>query len=192
MISAENVKLVVSLLGEFDSQCPLPADVFHAVERITALTAIETVFLKKNQDKIEVLLLSRPGLSEDPYYGDKLNSPGSMLRGSDAPLFVEALGLCDQEVMEETAIYEKPFRRILKCELGIKQFGAKPKFVGTMLYLTSRGLEHVVIFLCVARKEDSPRGAWYNVESLPKNLVEHHHLLIKKATDYFKVLKVKS
>lgn len=187
MLTPEEVMKTVELLGKLDPGSYLPAPVFHALERLAALTAIENVFLRENQGKIEVLLTPRPSLKEDPYYGGQVNSPGSMLRGSDVPSLPDAYNLCDSESMGDTAKYEKVFRRILKDELGVTKFGSKPKLMGTFLYLTPRGLEHVVAHLCTVREEDTPNGTWYCVGSLPENLVKHHReVLIPAAVEFYK------
>lgn len=179
MITAREEELVVEILGKLDPK-ELPPKVFHAVERITALTAIETVFLRKREKQLEVLLLKRS--DNDPYYPGMWHSPGSILRGGDGQ---ELMGGSSDllKLTEFSRIYWKPFVRILFDELG-GWFAQSPKFAGTVLYSTPRGLEHGVVFLCECDREPK-KGTWYSLDRLPENMVAHHHELIRMAVDAF-------
>lgn len=187
MITAREEGLVVEILGKLDPK-ELPAKVFHAVERITALTAIETVFLRKREKQLKVLLLKRS--DNDPYYPGMWHSPGSILRGGDDPERARITGNSFEILKLKGFLinYWKPFLRILDDELGV-WFAQSPKFVGTALYHTLRGLEHAIVFLCECDREPK-EGTWYRLDQLPGNLVAHHHELIRIAVDAFLENKV--
>lgn len=182
MITAKKEDLVVEILGKLDPK-ELPPRLFHAVERITALTAIETVFLRERKGQLEVLLLKRS--DNDLYYPGMWHSPGSILRGDDDPERARITGNSFEILKLKGFLinYWKPFLRILDGELGV-WFAQSPKFVGTMLYATPRGLEHGVVFLCECDREPK-KGTWYSLDRLPENMVAHHHELIRTAVDAF-------
>lgn len=182
MITAREEELVVEILSKLDPK-ELPARVFHAVERITALTAIETVFLRKREGQLEILLLKRS--DNDSYYPGMWSIPGSMLRGGDDPERVRITGNSFEILKLKGFLinYWKPFLRILDDELGV-WFAQSPKFVGTVLYSTPRGFEHGVVFLCECDREPK-EGIWCRLDQLPENMVAHHHELIRMAVDAF-------
>jgi hypothetical protein len=138
------------LVGLLQNSIPgnLSPEVFEAVARVAVYPAVEFIPLRKNYNKVEVLLFQRP--SEDIIWPSMWHTPGTILRPTD-----------------ET--YEDAFTRLMEDELQGTETSL-PIFIGAELSKNHRGrcvlLEHLVIV------EGEPRaGTFFSVDNLPKDFI---------------------
>jgi hypothetical protein len=142
----------------------MSAKAFYAIAQHTVSVAIEAVVLRRRKGRLEVLLFKRP--DDDPFYGGMWHSPGTILRGKDAEG-----GLPGKPVG-----YEKAFDRLARGELKVNFAGHK-KFAGSLFFLSPRGPENCLVFVCRIAGEPV-KGTFYPVDDLPENTVLAHRLSI--------------
>ncbi len=93
---------------------PVFSATVYALARIVTFVPIETVVLRRKDDRIQVLLTRRP--SDDEYYPGMIHIPGTILRASDRRI-------------------EDAFARVQEGEIK-KKFSRKPEFVGFLFIHT--------------------------------------------------------
>lgn len=142
----------------------LPADVFYAVSRLSVLTAAEVVPLRKRGDGgYEVLLTRRP--DDDPYFAGLLHIPGQIYRPGDT-------------------INSRP-AAVVADELANTTTLSTPVLIpGQFIYDYGRG--PVVERIHYVFVSDSSDGDFYDVDSLPSDLLAGHDELIKRVVRYVK------
>lgn len=146
-----------------------PYKVFEQLARLTVLSIIEFVPLRMSQGgKIEVLLLERG--DNAPIWPGEVHTPGTVIRPGDNA--------------QNTYM---AFDRILNDELQGTAF-SNPHFVGSILHESKRGPEHAQVYW-IEPEEPTTAGEWYNVESLPDNLMESQKAFIQAAIDNYKNAK---
>ena len=146
---------------------------YNAVNRITALTAVYPVVLRQRNGKVQVLLTTR----NDLIYQGMVHHPGSMVRWSDQPgNWREARG------------FDAAVERVREKELGGVSFNTFA-FAGSLFHQTPRGAEIAVVFACeLASGKNPSAGEWYDVSSLPANLIEHEFAVNLTAVRKFREL----
>jgi hypothetical protein len=150
----------------------LSRELFEIFQKIIVGIAVEAVFYRKHEGRIQVLLVRRPPKDEDPTYGDRLAVVGTMVRTSDV--------LPPDHPEAHSNPYLRPFERI-KEEVGIAEFGAVPRIVDTRLWAGDRGPVNQIVTLCTVPENLSPRGSWYDADQLPADIVGEHVSLIALA-----------
>ena len=160
---AELVKLLSGLEPGF-----YPYEVFKQFARLNTLSIVEIVPLRFNKSKVEVLLLRRD--EEDEFWPGLLHTPGCVVRSSDI------------RNGKNLAL-----RRVLKDELNDLEVSS-PIFVSHQYRVSERGSESAQIFWVEVFGEYSV-GKFYDIESLPADLVEGQKGFIKESARQFKVIK---
>lgn len=156
----ENLNAIASGLKKLP-QGYIPEPIFNEVARIAALTAIEFVPLRKNNNSIEVLLLRRA--SDDPFWPNMLHTPGTVLRASDMS-------------------FEGAYSRLFKDELN--SLPQPVKFFGNEVLLNNRG--RAIIFKNIIDVTGvSTSGEFYDIKTLPEDILVEHKVMIKEAVDIF-------
>ena len=174
MLDPEEEKEMIRLAGKMGGQWT--PNLYNTFAPKFALTAIETVFLRRSavSGKVEILLIQRP--ATDAHYPNQWHSPGTMLRAVD---FQE-----ETVTGEDIPAYDgfkKAFDRLAQSELGIG-FKTAPRQIMSIFHYTPRGPEVALIFLCELEGEPKA-GRFFAVDHLPENLIEHHHRIIEAAMD---------
>lgn len=147
----------------------LPYPIFEQIARLTTLSIIEFVPLRKSSDgSVEVLLLERG--KDDPIWPGMVHTPGTVIRPGDT----------DSNKF-------KAFERITVDELLNTQL-SDPIMVGTMLHQSRRGWEFAQIYWVEVIGEPEI-GTLFPADDLPENLVESQHGFIKQAVENFLDIK---
>lgn len=159
---------LVELLKELDAGF-LPYDVFVEIARLTVLSIIEFVPLRKNAEgEVYILLLSRG--EDDPIWPNEMHVPGTVIRPTDT----------------EGKMY-LAFDRILKEELkGTKV--SVPHYVGSNLHRSKRGMEQAQIYW-VEVLEEPKVGKFYIADKLPRQLMKSQTNFINLAIQNFRTAK---
>jgi len=139
---------------------PIPHKIFRLIAHRFVLTPVEAVVLRKKDSKIQVLLIKRD--PDDPDWGGQLHSPGTILRANDE---------------DGKRSYSSALRRLEERELKTK-FSKPPILITPWFHRGNRGIENAMIFLCQI-KGDPPVGKFYNIDSLPKNIIKSQVGFIK-------------
>lgn len=143
---------------------PWSAEFYNALAPHVALTAIETVFLRKINGELRVLLTKRP--ANDTHWANMWHSPGTMFRATDVPKQLEVPGN-----------FRMAFDRV-EIEIGCRILYAI--HVGCIPQLTLRDPELGQVFLC--EFADTPKkGDFFPVDQLPSSIIGHHPVLIDAA-----------
>jgi hypothetical protein len=139
----------------------LPGPIFDEIARLATLTAVEFIPLRKNGSSTEVLLIKRS--SDDIFWPDALHTPGTILRATDAS-------------------FEDAYIRLFTDELQCNQIPVT--FIGNELILNNRG--RTVLFKYIVDVTGIlTSGTFYNVNSLPQNILPEHALMIQQAVKQF-------
>ncbi len=147
----------------------LPYEIFVELARIMVLPVIEMVPLRLNAEaKIEVLLI--PRAKDDDIWPGTVHTPGTVIRATDV-----------------VGSKYLPFERIIKDELGGTKI-SKPCYVGSVLHQSRRGVEHSQIFWVEVLGEPLV-GQFYDVSTLPDNLVDSQPRFITEAARNFAKIK---
>lgn len=135
---------VVSILNKWKGG-PLSDQLFTFVSKLTPqISAIITVFRKKG-DKVETLLLPRPG--DDPLWPNMLNLPGKMFRAMDFK-------------REDKNPVNGPLDRIQKDELKVELNKGDIKFAGLAFQNTIRGPIMVLTYTVFVADSFNGNGDW--------------------------------
>ncbi len=155
---------LVALLRELQPGF-LPYDIFVELARLTVLSIIEFVPLRRNAQGItEVLLLARE--ADDPLWPSELHVPGTVIRPTDT----------------QGKIYAA-FERILSEELaGTKT--SSPHHVSNLLHKSKRGTEQAQVFW-VEVLEEPKIGKFYTLNEFPDNVMHSQLDFIKQAAHNF-------
>lgn len=168
-LSATEVNQVTELLSRLDPGF-LPFPIFHQVTRIAATPIVEVVPLRMTSDgNVEVLLLRRP--DDDPVWPSQLHTPGTVVRGSDAP-----------------GSFNSPLRRILSGELNGTTFSSPPTFVRSSLDHSGRGVEVAQIYWIEV--DQASCGVFYDARRLPVDLVVFQAAFIQAAVEDFRAKRM--
>lgn len=143
----------------------LPFEIFLQVARLTTLSIVELVPLRFHEGAVEVLLLPRP--ADDPFWPGMVHNPGTIVRPTD---------------QEDT--YASAFARIFADELpGLLPIGEPTEFE-SYLRQSKRGMENTRVFW-VEVTGTSDSGTFYNISSLPSDLIAGQRSYILRAAQRF-------
>lgn len=162
--TSQLIHLLAALLADQTASRPIPNLVFDALLKVLPQVAIETLFVKRVDDKtptgrLDVLLTQRP--EDDPNFPGQWHSPGSFIRRREQ-------------------LYQV-FKRILTRELGgtATILCARP-LVPINFFNEPRG--HTISWPWIIELEGNPEhGRWFPIDQLPRNLVKTHEQLIPVA-----------
>lgn len=162
-MSDEDIKLVADRLNGLSSDY-LPEPIFRAVARLSVLTAIEFIPLRRVGDNIEVLLFPRP--DDDPHWRGALHTPGTILRPSDNS-------------------FDNAFTRLFTDEL---QTPVLPTlFLQNEFIKNNRGrlvtFEYIVDVSSVT--SFNPEAVFYSVDSLPDTFLPEQQIMVRDALELF-------
>lgn len=139
----------------------IPEPVFSEVARIAVLSAVEFIPFRKNKGAVEVLLFRRS--PDDQFWPNALHTPGTVIRASDST-------------------FEDVFNRLFDEELYSQTLPVA--FIGNELTLNNRG--RAILFKYIIDVTNIPTaGTFYNINSLPEDLLLEHKEMIKDAAVHF-------
>ncbi|MEK7570165.1 MAG: hypothetical protein AAB515_01850 [Patescibacteria group bacterium] len=153
-------QLAMGELAAINSRDGFSPELFGSLARLTPQVAVETVALRQGSNNtIEVYMIQRP--DDEPAYPGEKHSPGSILRNSD----FENIDPCSD------GAYRRVIDRLAKREfhVGITNFD----LVGEIFFEEERGSFNNRIFL-VELDGEPTGGAWYDIDNLPENTIDHH------------------
>lgn len=172
-ISADEEHTLITILNRLQDG-NLSIGLFTALAKIFPIPTVETVILRTDNERIEILLIPRP--ENDIVWKGKLHSPGGVLRREDFE-------------REDADALRGVFERIEKNEIFIK-FERRPEFVGTILQKSQRGPEISQITLAqIPNNAVLAKGAgWYDIETLHTlpNFIQSQQKAIGIAVEAFK------
>lgn len=143
----------------------LSEDLFVELARLTVLSTVEVVCLRRGAAGIEVLLTQR--VETDPFWAGQWHSPGSVIRPLDSlGSFVGA------------------FKRVLCGELGLKEW-AEPFFVGPCFWSGNRGAVVSQVHWLDVTNVPVPIGTFFPVAALPENTIVDMDKVIVMAAEHF-------
>jgi hypothetical protein len=163
----DDIQKTAALLKQFEPGF-LPYPVFEQIARLIALPIIEFVPLRKNKDKIEVLLIARE--ADDPYWPSLLHTPGTVIRATD--------------LTRDQSSNWPAFERIIKGELMDTKVGVL-HYVGSIFHESKRGAEQAQLYW-IEVQGDPKIGEFYAVDDLPSHLMESQYAFITEAARHFK------
>lgn len=160
-------KQLITLLGKVQDKMSM--EVFEAVAAKFVITAIETVILRRNENKdnqVETLLIPRP--EGDMHWPGKLHTPGTILRESD---FVNGS-------------YDQAFARIQNKEIEV-EFSVAPRFVAYQFANNVRGACNHLVFIAEIDNSKDFAGEFYPVDNLPSDFLEDQREMVEFAASRF-------
>jgi ADP-ribose pyrophosphatase YjhB (NUDIX family) len=167
-LSAQEIVQATSLLSKLKPGF-LPFDIFHAVTRLVATPIVEVVPLRLTAaGKVEVLLLQRE--ANDPVWPGQWHVPGTVVRATDTP-----------------GSFDDALERVLSGELH-NVLASRPVLVESIIHRQARGMEVSQVFW-VEVQENSPVGAFHDIDNLPGTIVETQLDFIPDAIAHFKDTK---
>lgn len=168
-IQQKEVKSFNRILDKIVTLKRLPTEIFNQFQKVFGGTSLEVVPIRYDTDgKIEVFMLKRP--ADDPYWPDRFHVPGTMVFAWD---WFEGNGL------------KKPWQRIEDKEKIPTSKGVLME-VETKLLDTKRGLETALVNnLVFSGPVSVDGGEWFKIDELPKNLVDHHRVILFDALHTF-------
>lgn len=164
-LSPDEITTAIELLGRLQPGF-LPGEIFHAIARLTVLTALEMVpFRLDEMGRTQVLLIRRS--LQDKFWPNMLHVPGTIIRATD-----------------EGENFEGAIERLLKEEMGDPPVVRGPIVFGVGLHPSVRGVETLI--MSWVQLQDSPKGEFYLVDDLPTELIEEQIPLIHQAMGNFR------
>jgi hypothetical protein len=143
----------------------LPFPVFLETCRLTVSTIVEVVPLRKKDGRVQVLLTKRS--DDDLFWPGMFHTPGTLVRATD-----------------EEGSYKSAFARILGDELAAVALAGEPEYVYSTLHKLARGMENANIFFVEVSGEPTV-GVFYDMDSLPDNVIQEQLDFIHKAAEKF-------
>ena len=163
-MSEEEIKTLTGLLAKLEPGF-LPYSIFNEITRVFVSSIVEVVPLRQLNDKIQVLLVRRE--ADDPFWPNMRHTPGTVLRAID-----------------QKGNLKDAFTRIINDELGLKE-EVMPVFVDVRFSQSTRGSEFSAIYY-VEMTEEIIKGEWFDVETLPDDIVQSQRELVAKVVESFK------
>lgn len=155
----------------------LPFELFIAVAAKITMPTMEVAPLRKNGDKLEVLMTQRP--ADDPYWPSGWHLTGTVIRAND----------------NEGADFASCFERVLRDELHNTIHPLdEMHYVGMKFWDVKRGreLDQMFYFETNARDEDVREGAFFDVENLPETTLEHHKIMVPEIAAAFRAVETQA
>jgi hypothetical protein len=145
----------------------LPFPIFLEIARLYVSCIVEIVPLYNDNGKIQVLLQTRG--REDPIWGGKLHTTGTVIRAND-----------------EDGSFKSAFDRILNKELAGIAIKKEPTFVKSILHQVARGKEFALVFYVeLLTDKVSHLGRLYDIEKMPNEIVDTQIQFIQDAARQF-------
>lgn len=145
----------------------LPYQLLIEFSKFMVVPIIEVIPLCKNMDgEIKILLLKRS--SDDPFWPNKLHTPGTIVRVNDLSL-------------------NDAFDRI-KNEIGTTTTNP-PTFFQNYYRASERSKEAAMCYWIELNEHEKTNGEWYRSNNLPPDIVRNQIALIQKAMELFKTTK---
>lgn len=161
-ITEDEIKTVAKILKKFKPGF-LPTPIFLEIARLYVSCIVEIVPFYNDNKNIKVLLQRRS--MEDPVWGGKLHTAGTVLRATD-----------------ENESFKSAFDRILNNELQGIAIKKKPAFVKSIFRQTARGKEFASIFYVeLTTNKVSHLGKLYDINKLPDEIVDTQIQFIQDA-----------
>lgn len=165
-ITVDEIKVATEILKKIEPGL-LPLPIFLEVARLYVSCIIEIVPFYNNNGNIQVLLQERE--KEDPIWGGKLHTAGTVLRAND-----------------EDNNFKSAFDRILNKELAGIEIKKEPTFVKSVFHQVARGRELALIFYVeLTTNNISHLGELYDIEKLPTTIVDTQIQFIQDAAKQF-------
>ncbi|EKE20015.1 MAG: hypothetical protein ACD_8C00067G0021 [uncultured bacterium] len=165
-ITEKEIQSVTEILKKLEPGL-LPLPIFLEFARLYVSCIIEVVPFYNDNGNIQVLLQERE--AEDPIWGGKLHTAGTVVRAND-----------------KEGSFESAFDRILNKELQGISVKTEPVFIRPIFHQVARGRELALIFYVeLATSEVSHLGKLYDVDKLPSEIVETQIEFIKDAVNNF-------
>jgi len=142
----------------------LPLAIFNQIARLTVTPCLELVCFRMTEDKIVQALLTRRN-ANDPHWPNQLHNPGTVIRATD---------------VDVNGTFNRAINRIVKNELGNVEFQTAPRLVTHIFHQVKRGVEIAFIHWAIISSA-SDYGEFYDVTSLPNDLIDHHRKVIATA-----------
>ena len=163
-LTDRQIQQVTALLRELEPGY-LPEPIFFELSRLMVVPVVELVPLRINNQGTEVLLLDRG--DDDPYWPGTVHVPGTVFMATDT-----------------TGNLKDALQRLLEGELKGVRINGGPQFVRAVFHQTRRGKQLAnVHFVELAEKPEV--GAFYSVDELPENTMDHQVGFIKDAARVF-------
>lgn len=163
-IPANDVKTTLEVVAKIINNRNLPQSIFNEFQKAFGGTSLEVVPIKFDATgNIQVFLTQRP--MSDPYWPGDYHVPGTMI-------FPWDLELKDG--------FDEGWARLMSKEIMSSEHVSSVSSVETLSLKTRRGAETAVVHNLVFRDDPGgiKGGEWFDINDLPKNLVEHHHQII--------------
>lgn len=168
-LTEEEEDKLVELLGKVNQ--PWSAQFYNAAAPLFTLTTVELPCFWQDESErgLKVFLFRRP--DNDKYWPRKLHSPGTVLRAKDEG-------------------YDVAIKRVVQQELGLFHLPVFRVDHSSYINHTPRGHETPRIFLSklddTVAKSLMNKGAFYNADHLPNDLIDHHYMIIKVAMEHYR------
>lgn len=149
----------------------LPFELFIAIAAKVTVPTMEVAPLRRNGERIEVLMTKRP--DDDPYWPGGWHLTGTVIRANDA----------------EGTDFSSGIERVLRDELhGTITPVGKVRYAGMKFWDVKRGreLDQMFYFETDATDEDVKEGQFFDVEDLPDSTLEHHKIMIPEIVTAFR------
>lgn len=145
----------------------LPYPLFMAVAAKVVTPTLELIILRKSHEGLEVLMTKR--LEEDVYWPGEWHIPGTVIRSTDA-----------------AGTFASCFERILQDELKGLVSVTEPEFVSIEFWDIHRGREIDQLYIAnvKASAQLSDGMAFFPIDNLPSNTMEHHVSIVEIAKSY--------
>lgn len=164
-LSKLEAEMTARLLKKTQKMERIPYPVFNEILGTIPGTALEVVPLHvdKNGD-IRVFLTKRD--KDDKFWPDMWHCPGTMVVNKDE---------------SEKEDFEKAWERLKKNEF-MRDSLSSPIPVSVKFLKTNRGMETAYIHFVLV-SDDLGGGKYFRVDSLPKDLIDHHLTIIREAAN---------
>ena len=163
---------VVSILKKWKGGV-LSDILFTKLAKILPQVCVETVILRKNNRKIEVLLVSRP--DGDPVWPKMIHSPGGQIRAVDFH-------------RKDKKVVNGVFERVQKNEIRTN-FILEPVFVENIERTTKRGSEVAIVYFTQIEEDSglSKEIIWCDVEKLENlpNMMKDQIEMIRNVAKFY-------
>ncbi len=161
-LTNDEVAQAASLLARLEPGF-LPFPIFLQVCRLTTMTTVELILLRRRPDgTVETWLRRRA--DDDTLWPGKWCNPGCVIRPTDH--------------LEDT------FTRLIADDLSGTPFAGEPQFVTYMLNRSRRGQTGSPLYW-VELAEEPAHGQYFPVDALPDDMVQDQKVLIEAAVRHY-------
>lgn len=166
VFNKDDIKIVSQKLAQLKPGI-LPLPIFLEVSRLCVLSTVEIVPIRLGKNNsIQVFLGKRK--KDDPNWPNMFHAPGTVIRETD-----------------REGNFEDAIKRILTDELKDVKIEVGPIFVKPVFRDLGRGKETALIHWAII-KGSCPLGKYFNIDSLPGDIIKKQVKDIKMAVSHFK------